>query len=88
MGDVGDLARDVSDRCCFPVRSLGFLVSSSRSSSRGELHSEVELPRREAELGVEMMGKFSLEGLLHREGRVLVLFSKALDMGQESMNDF
>jgi hypothetical protein len=82
---MGDLAREVSDRC-FRTRIVGFFVSTSRSTSQGEL--DTELPGDEAKLGVEMTGEFSAEGLLHGAAGVLVLFSKAVGITHGSMNEF
>jgi len=85
MGDA-DLPREVSDGWFlpFPVRNVNFgfdfLVSTSWSTSHGELDSE--LLGDEAKLGAEM------EGLLHGAVGVEPLFSKAVGMSQGSTNDF
>lgn len=82
---MGDFARGFSD-WRFRGRTVGFFASTSPSASHGELDSE--LLGDEAKLGVEMVVRFSEEGLLYRAGGVLVLFSKAVAITQGSMNDF
>lgn len=57
-----------------------FFVSTSWSTSHGELDSE--LLGDEAKLGAEM------KGLLHGAAGVEALFSKAVGMSQRSVNDF
>ena len=57
-----------------------------RLAPKGELG--LELPGDEAELGMAMEGKLSLEKLLHGEVGLLVAFSKAVGRTQGSMGDF
>lgn len=80
-----DLPREISDIWFFftvrgEIVDFDFFGSTSRSTSHGELDSE--LLGDEARLGAERVG------LLHRAAGVAVLFSKAVGMSHGSMNDF